>query len=143
MLPERFIENIESRPDSVSDDDLQAFSNWINDELKSILGDRLDEDRLAALHVAMIAGGRVIGQGQNEGGEIAVAMLKQALVDHFGPEDAWDYQSDEAKNWNNAGVDLAASLALLYGDIEEAERSSIFTPAVIGQTSRPSDRNRQ
>lgn len=86
VLPETFVENMRLRPDEVPDSDLDAFSNWINAEVGQLIGNGLDEDRLAGLHVAMIAGGRIIGQGQNEGGELAVAMLKEALLAYFGSE---------------------------------------------------------
>ena len=99
VLPDRFIENMEKRPDSVSESDISSFTAWINSELEAVLGDGLEEDRLAAIHVAMIAGGHVVGQGQNEGGEIAVAMLKQALVDHFRSEDKWNFRTEDGQDW--------------------------------------------
>ena len=110
VLPERFIANIETRPKSVSDEDLAAFSNWINTELAEIVGEELEEDRLAALHVAMIAGGRIIGQGQNEGGDLAVAILKQALVDHCGPIENWTCQTDGSGDWRRIADDLKLAL---------------------------------
>ena len=110
VLPERFISNIETRPESVADADLSAFSAWINSELEEIIGDGLDQEKLAALHVSMIAGGRIIGQGQNEGGDLAVAMLKQALIDHFGSRDGWEYQTDGSTEWFSVRNDLKVAL---------------------------------
>ncbi len=110
ILPERLIENMEHRPDAVSAADLAAFSEWINAELVELIGTGLDEERLAGLHVAMIAGGRIIGQGQNEGGELAVAMLKQGLVDHFGPETDWRFCLEDGKTWGDVETDLQTAL---------------------------------
>ncbi len=121
VLPETFVEKMNSRPDDVSDADLDAFSNWINSELAELLGGGLDENRLAGLHVAMIAGGRIIGQGQNEGGELAVAMLKEALIAYFGPEADWSFRHEGAGNWRNAKDDLQAALSAphwLHGPTE-------------------------
>src|SRR5262249_44707010 len=42
--------------------------------------------RLPQLIVAMIAGARIVGQTQNEGGALAVVLLKRALIDEFGSE---------------------------------------------------------
>jgi hypothetical protein len=111
VLPETFLENMRIRPQSVPDSDLDAFSEWINSELAELIGDRLEGDRLAGLHVAMIAGGRIIGQGQNEGGELAVAILKEGLLEHCGPAAEWKYRLENTANWQDVGVDLHAALS--------------------------------
>ncbi len=84
VLPKTLLNNLEASPSSISKDDLAAFSNWINDELKSVIGEGLESGELAALHVAMIEGGAVIGQGQNQGGSLAVDGLKSALLENYG-----------------------------------------------------------
>lgn len=111
ILPERFVEKMLACPDRVSESDLDAFSNWINTELEQLIDDGLEEDRLAGLHVAMVAGGRIIGQGQNEGGELAVAILKEALLESFGPKSDWGFLPNDGREWRNAGDDLQAALS--------------------------------
>ena len=62
-------------------DQLQAFSEWINSEIDSLFPPDERDRSIATTTVAMILGGRVIGQGQNLGGDYAVDLLKTLLVE--------------------------------------------------------------
>lgn len=91
VSPDAFLKKMGSSPNNVSRADLSAFSDWVNVEIQGLLPRPLSDVRLYALHVAMIVGGRVIGQGQNEGGGLAVAILKDALLRSFPGEPEWEF----------------------------------------------------
>lgn len=62
---------------------LDAFSRWINAEIEALYpaAQRTRDDAEAT--ALMILGGRVVGQGQNIGGDDAVVLVKSLLVDAF------------------------------------------------------------
>lgn len=91
VSPDVFLKKMGSSPNSVSRADLDAFSDWVNVEIQGLLPRPLSDVRLYALHVAMIVGGRIIGQGQNEGGGLAVAILKDALLRAFPSDPVWEF----------------------------------------------------
>jgi hypothetical protein len=60
---------------------LQAFSDWINDEIDGLFPERERNEELAFAVVMEMVGGRALGQGQNIGGDVAVILLKSLLVE--------------------------------------------------------------
>lgn len=72
-----------SRPPSANE--LQCFCNWVNDEISRAHPPQYRDEERAMLTAALILGGRIIGQGQNSGGEVAVALLKELLVRGLAP----------------------------------------------------------
>lgn len=110
VLPETFAQKLKLKPEGVTPEDRAAFSAWINTELEELMKDDLDEPRLAGLHVAMIRGGRFIGQGQNEGGDAAVRLLKSSLLAHYGPAICWSCRADDAQEWRQVEKDLESAL---------------------------------
>lgn len=108
VTPDTFLKKMRTNPEAVNDSDLQAFSNWMNSEIADLISSPLDDQRLYTLHVAMIAGGRIIGQGQNEGGNLAVIMLKDALLNGLGPLSKWEYLFND--NWLSSTEDVEATL---------------------------------
>lgn len=67
----------------VSDENLVAFSDWINSELAELFPREARTREIAVASVALILGGRTIGRGQNQGGDDAVTLLKSLLVQGF------------------------------------------------------------
>lgn len=67
----------------VDAEQLEAFSRWINDEVNRLYP-VAEQTRLnAEATVLMIFGGRVVGKGQNIGGDDAVVLVKVLLADAF------------------------------------------------------------
>lgn len=64
----------------LTDSDLQAFAAWIDDELDRLYPSDSRDEQLALVAASMIFGGRIIGQGQNAGGDLAVTLFKTLLV---------------------------------------------------------------
>lgn len=68
--------------------DLDAFARWVTDEIGMKFPVTHRDPQVALLHVALVLGGRVIGMGQNEGGDDAVVLVKSLLVRglaNYGP----------------------------------------------------------
>ncbi len=87
------------RGQSVPDDQLQAFSAWINSEIDFLFPPE-DRDRMMALaSVSMILGGRVIGRGQNLGGDDAVDLVKALLLEAFEKRGHFVEVQLEDTNW--------------------------------------------
>ena len=63
--------------------DVAAFAKWINSELEEKYPTNRRGDDLALITVSIILGGRIIGQGQNQGGNEAVVVVKDRLVSYF------------------------------------------------------------
>lgn len=57
-----------------------AFSDWINDAIDGLHPDEDRSTRKALSIVSMIAGGKVLGQSQNIGGDDAVTVCKGQIV---------------------------------------------------------------
>jgi hypothetical protein len=127
VMPETLVKKLQRQPAQVQPTDLDAFSRWINDELAAVLGEGLEDRRLAGLHVAMIAGGTVLGQGQNVGGSLAVDILKAALLRHFGPPSDWRYFKE--RKWADCEDDLESALAANLLLHEPSKTRLDFTPA--------------
>jgi len=77
---------------------LKPFVNWINHEIDQAFppSDRSDESAL--VRVALILGGKIIGQGQNQGGNEAVALVRDyffsQLVDRGHKAETRAYMKD-------------------------------------------------
>lgn len=63
--------------------DLEAFSAWVNSEIDHVHPPAQRTDQRALSFVLLILGGRVIGRGQNMGGEDAVVLVKSLLLEAF------------------------------------------------------------
>lgn len=87
---------------------LEAFSAWINYEIQSLFPSEAERTRQLALSVVlMILGGRIIGQGQNIGGNDAVDLLKTLVIRWFehgsrSVEVELDFESDQWVVYNSA-----------------------------------------
>lgn len=114
VQPDTFVKNLVAGRNHANRRDLETFSRWINHEIEEVLTTPAGNEMRYALHVAMIWGGRVIGQGQNEGGELAVEILKRALYDNVGNKARWQYR-------NNNGRFVPCQ-----SNIEEAEKSPVW-----------------
>lgn len=78
---ERFLEKLKLIPNGKDAQNVLHFAEWLNFELDEIFPTEESRTPQAALtHVSMILGGRVIGQGQNTGGNDAVLLVKEQLV---------------------------------------------------------------
>jgi hypothetical protein len=80
------------------DSQLHAFSDWINSEIDTLFPSER-EPALALATVFMIQGGRVIGLGQNLGGDDAVDLVKSLLVESFEKRNRQVEVELEAENW--------------------------------------------
>lgn len=74
--------------------DLEAFSRWINAEIERLFPQDSRDESLALATVLMIRGGRVIGQGQNLGGNEAVVLVKSQLVEVMAKRRPVDVEQD-------------------------------------------------
>lgn len=68
---------------SAPDDQLLAFSEWINSEIDTLFPPDERDRAMAIATVLIVLGGRVIGRGQNLGGDDAVDLVKSLLVEAF------------------------------------------------------------
>ena len=100
-----FIKNMRTRPGTVSDSDKLAFSNWINEAIEHLPGGVPDDPFLCALHVAMIDGALIVGQVQNEIQYLPHAIIKQALLDHLGPQSHWMFRNGPKEPWQSLDFD--------------------------------------
>lgn len=128
--PESLGERLRLRPSKVRTADLMAFCAWVNEEIEGLIGDGLEDDALYAIHAAMIVGGRVIGQTQNEGGELAVEGLKRCILSVL-PADTWQYEVESS--WH--AVLSSPDSALRASRWRHSGSSTIFE--FIGGGNRP------
>lgn len=77
---ERLLKRVAEQPAGKDAKNIQCFSDWLNYEIEEIFLKEMQIPAVALTHVSMILGGRVIGQGQNSGGNDAVLLVKQQLV---------------------------------------------------------------
>lgn len=68
------------------DANASRFCDWINDEILQKHPITIRDEQRALIVVSEILGGRIIGQGQNEGGDVAVVLVKELLVKHLIPD---------------------------------------------------------
>lgn len=68
---------------SAPDEQVAAFSRWINSEIDLLFPPDERDPALGTATVLLILGGRIIGRGQNIGGNDAVDLLKTLLVEAF------------------------------------------------------------
>lgn len=67
---------------SLPPEELEAFARWVNSEINQVFPVRPTPDE-AELRVALILGGRIIGMGQNVGGDDAVVLVKRLFLEHL------------------------------------------------------------
>jgi hypothetical protein len=98
--PEAYVKAIASQSSRLTDSDVADFSAWINAEIRRLIPSAPSDPRFYLGAVAMVFGGRIIGQTQNEGGNLAVLSLKRVLLDQFGPASNWQVSGaeDEAED---------------------------------------------
>jgi hypothetical protein len=58
---------------------LKPFADWVNHELDNTLSLEQRTPERVLIRVSLLLGGRIIGQGQNEGGNEGVILLKELL----------------------------------------------------------------
>lgn len=87
--PKTLVESLRKGPKpgkrtrAIPDSQLSAFSAWITSEIDALFPPDQRKPELARAVAFMILGGRVIGQGQNKGGNVAVDLVKSSLVEAF------------------------------------------------------------
>lgn len=109
------VESLARSPAVPEAKDLAAFSEWINSELLSLYpsGDRNDLDAL--LRVSAILGGRVIGQGQNKGGDETVFVLKAFIVDQLRRGVQYEFEDSSGLWTTSESTDLATATRIRIG----------------------------
>jgi hypothetical protein len=66
----------------VANAELDAFARWVNSEIGQVFPVLPSPDE-AELRVALILGGRIVGIGQNVGGDDAVVLVKRLFVERL------------------------------------------------------------
>lgn len=96
--------------------DLEAFSRWINSEIERLFPQGSRDESLALATVLMLRGGRIIGQGQNLGGNEAVVLVKSQLVEVMAKRRLVDIEQDGV--WITYGPEhnLPRCQRLRYGE---------------------------
>jgi hypothetical protein len=79
VSPKTLVQNL-ARSRTVADAQRLEFSRWVNSEIHDALSGATISREQALVRVALILGGRIIGQGQNERGNEAVAFLKALIL---------------------------------------------------------------
>ena len=107
------VEALSDTPGQGAVADLIAFSNWINDEIAALIPVEDRSDLNALLRVQAILGGRALGQGQNQGGNEAVFLLKSYLVEKLQTDYACEVLSPSG-SWTTVAdtVPLAITRAV-------------------------------
>lgn len=102
----------------VKEEELIAFSNWINSELNSLYPLNGRHFDLALSVVLVIAGGRIQGQVQNMAGDDAVLLLKRLLIDWMEKRGIEAEVSEDGLNWQDyrPEVDLNRQSRVAFGD---------------------------
>ena len=110
------VEAMSDKPGQGAVVDLIAFSNWINDEIADLIPSCNRSDLDALLRVQAILGGRALGQGQNQGGNEAVFLLKSYLVGQLHTDYACEVLSRDG-SWTASRdvVPLATTNAVRIG----------------------------
>lgn len=105
---------------------LEPFLAWINSELRATLSPVHQTPTRALMRVSLLLGGRIIGQGQNEGGNDGVTLVKeliyrqrpegQLVEARFDPKDEWHTTPDPDQ--------IVSAVAIRFGGRLECN----FTP---------------
>lgn len=113
---ERFLEKLKLRPDGRDTENVLHFAEWLNFELDEIFPTESRIPETALTHVSMILGGRVIGQGQNTGGNEAVLLVKQQMVVGLRDQVTIETQPSGGGLWQTyerpSELDLASKIRL-------------------------------
>jgi hypothetical protein len=94
----------------ITDADVGQFSVWVNKEICALLPVQPTDPRAYLAIVAMIEGPRIVGQNQNEGGNLAVKILKRALMNEFGPATNWGIDGSAGDDYLTAEQMLEAEI---------------------------------
>ena len=97
----------------VANEELDAFARWVNSEIGQVFPVLPSPDE-AELRVALILGGRIIGIGQNVGGDDAVVLVKRLFVERLH-ELGCEVSSGSAYQDYEASVDLLKQTHLRFG----------------------------
>lgn len=103
------INKLGSKAEQKNAKDAEAFCNWIIDEIEQKFSVSNQNPDTALILVALILGGRVIGQGQNEGGDDAVLLVKELLVRALAPKHDVEVRMSGTAEWEE--LDSAPNLA--------------------------------
>lgn len=96
----KFLARIQAQPTGTDAQDVERMVEWLNAELGEIFPIASRGPERALAHVSMILGGRVIGQGQNTGGNEAVLLVKQQIVFALDDEFLVETQSPCHASWD-------------------------------------------
>ena len=78
---------------------LPHFAAWINHELSSTLSPNHRTPERALIRVSLLLGGRIIGQGQNEGGNEGVILVKELLYRELCPHCSVEIRLQVTGDW--------------------------------------------
>lgn len=95
----------------------ERFCLWINDEIQQKHPAPIRNAQRALILVSEILGGRVIGQGQNEGGEVAVLLVKNLLVQQLLSQ--YQLEVSTPSGWENytEAFNLSDAAKLRFGHL--------------------------
>ena len=79
---------------SVNDADLSAFARWLNAQIRAVIPEQPENRLHLVTSAAMIMGGKLVGQTQNEGGALAVEALQRYILELFPAAD-WAASGDD------------------------------------------------
>lgn len=109
---ERLLKKMEEQPEGKDALNVLHFADWLNFELDEIFPKESRLPETALTHVSMILGGRVIGQGQNTGGNDAVLLVKQQLAVGLRDLVKIETQPSGGSTWQDYEGPLNLNLAL-------------------------------
>lgn len=75
--------------------ELPAFCAWVNDQIDRTHPIPTRNDERATIFVAEIIGGRIVGRGQNTGGDDAVVLVKDLFALGLQPEFGLEVKDDD------------------------------------------------
>lgn len=78
---------------------LRPFVEWINHELKNTLSEENQTPERVLVRVSLLLGGRIIGQGQNEGGNEGVILVKELLYQRLSQKFQVEIRSEIGAEW--------------------------------------------
>lgn len=105
---------------------LEPFLGWINNELRATLSPNNRTPSRALITVSLVLGGRIIGQGQNEGGNDGVALVKELIYNRRPKEQLVEARINPNEDWHtNPDLDqIVSASAIRFGGRLECN----FTP---------------
>lgn len=105
---------------------LSAFVTWINYELQNTLSSDHRTPARALIRVSLLLGGRIIGQGQNEGGNEGVILVKELLYRELSPHCGVAIQLKSGGSWkiNPDASEISNAVQVRFNDRLECDFTS-------------------